>query len=582
MVEATRAKTDGKPSIVQHPLFPAVVAAWFGALFGLGSLVVGVGLLESVVLATGFDAVIPAAAPPLGVTARILLALGMAGLGGGIGASLARRIAQPKVVARERKRGAGPAAQFPELARLARADRAEDVEQDEAAQGARSSSRRGLLASSEGQHRPDFVERAPLPGGGGSNIPSNILNVSEFDLEGFEAMVSEDHAEQQSPADHRQAPERIQEMPRDPAESLFDAYLGMPAPPATDAGARSEPANDASPQPGFAMLEPVLEPDGDETERYEPIRLDASGTASAEPSADLGTDGPFAPPPFGDANRFGREVTSEDAFWREENDLGEEVEDDTSTTSAAERIASAPLDELSHVELLERLALTLERRRQAAAELAVQAPAAALPVIETEDEFAEDEPLGDTAPAAPPPPVIPAALRPVGLDWIDDEDDALPAYVPPRHIGVTFSTASYTQAESDPEVVDAPAPAQEEPGTFADDTTGDEETRALEEGYSSLLNLSRPAHDAPAPAPFVRIDEPEADGGEIEPVVVFPAAAAEADGAAAPDEIRPFDAPRTTRGASAPAPSPAVQDPAETERALRAALSTLQRMSGAA
>lgn len=95
----------GKP-ITAHPLFPAVVALWFGALFGLGSLAIRVGLIESLALASRIDLVIPAAAPPLGISARILLALGLAAGGALLGASIARRIAQPKPEVRERKRSA--------------------------------------------------------------------------------------------------------------------------------------------------------------------------------------------------------------------------------------------------------------------------------------------------------------------------------------------------------------------------------------------------------------------------------------------------------------------------------------------
>jgi len=98
-----RKPAKGKP-ITSHQLFPAVVALWFGALFGLGSLAVRPSLLEGLVLKSHLDLVIPAAAPPLGVTARILVALILAALGAMIGIVLARRIARPKPVVTERKR----------------------------------------------------------------------------------------------------------------------------------------------------------------------------------------------------------------------------------------------------------------------------------------------------------------------------------------------------------------------------------------------------------------------------------------------------------------------------------------------
>ena len=105
MAKSSQKAAKGKP-ISSHPLFPAVVALWFGALFGLGSLAIRPGLIESAVLKTGLDLIVPAAAPPLGVTARILIALVMASAGAVIGASLAWRMTRPATVVREPRRNA--------------------------------------------------------------------------------------------------------------------------------------------------------------------------------------------------------------------------------------------------------------------------------------------------------------------------------------------------------------------------------------------------------------------------------------------------------------------------------------------
>lgn len=83
----------GKPPISAHPAFPAIVALWFAALFGLGSLILPGVLLERMVAATGLPAILPAAAPPLGFTARALLALGGALAGAAMGVMLARMVA---------------------------------------------------------------------------------------------------------------------------------------------------------------------------------------------------------------------------------------------------------------------------------------------------------------------------------------------------------------------------------------------------------------------------------------------------------------------------------------------------------
>ena len=107
MAKSSQKAAKGKP-ISSHPLFPAVVALWFGALFGLGSLAIRPGLIESAVLKTGLDLIVPAAAPPLGVTARILIALVMASAGAVVGAILAWRMTRPATVVREPKRNATP------------------------------------------------------------------------------------------------------------------------------------------------------------------------------------------------------------------------------------------------------------------------------------------------------------------------------------------------------------------------------------------------------------------------------------------------------------------------------------------
>src|SRR5690348_7996627 len=47
LAEHDRTKARGKLPISRHPLFPATVALWFGALFGLGSLAIRPSALDS-------------------------------------------------------------------------------------------------------------------------------------------------------------------------------------------------------------------------------------------------------------------------------------------------------------------------------------------------------------------------------------------------------------------------------------------------------------------------------------------------------------------------------------------------------
>ena len=68
-------KGAAKTPISLHPAFPAIIALWFAALLGLGSLVLPAVLLERAVASTGLASLVPAAAPPLGFTARAMIAV---------------------------------------------------------------------------------------------------------------------------------------------------------------------------------------------------------------------------------------------------------------------------------------------------------------------------------------------------------------------------------------------------------------------------------------------------------------------------------------------------------------------------
>ena len=790
MAEKPLKKNSGKQPISRHPLFPAVVALWFGALFGLGSLVVRPALIESVVAAMRIDAVIPSAGAPLGVTTRILLVLTMAGIGGLIGAFLARRIARPRPVIHERKRGAGSVGEVHKTDRFStffseddsdghinpRLDDAPDIA-DSTDQPAM---RRRTLAMAEDPRGSDYEERAPLPGGA-----LHILNVGDFDLDGFEeageaggpiadsdqvkgserrilsdpfttdnGRPAQPHEGAQVFAPTAKPDEAAAEAPPEPANAdvspipafaapdalgagtdtdlsethrfaprktddaltsgnrLFEAYTSKPQ----DQDSLSAPTWEESEKPGFAIVprfdandnagEPGNFAPHDERETaFAPFA--AGDPAESEEAVD-GTayPGPFSTPSSDRIGQaiVGEPVESEEEFWADPKDSGDtefagaaeamvppgeiaavQGDDDheqkpgdeetaaqahisafaeseqppLDSQSAAERIATANLDELSPVELLERLALSLERRRQRAAlaQIEVQAEpsggddtaslnAETISAIDEHDDAAITQPAfagnidnsddpatddletddadddKDRAPE-PRPLALPAALRPI---WLDDdgEEELVPSYVPPRHIGVTFATANFaapgttvqnhtdkeTAAAGQSDNADAPGPfatpnaAPVESGKAeSDDDQLDEEDRALEEGYSSLLNLSRPAQ---AGQQFVRIEEPEPQDGAIEPVVVFPdrAPSQQAPFAKPDDTTRPesFVAPDgqpvarhgddenhsvdssayDDTGQNVPAPQDRRQDAAETERSLRAAIATLQRMSGAA
>ena len=103
MSDNPRHKHAGQPPVSTHPAFPVIVALWFAALLGIGSMVLPIDLFERFAVASGLADVYQAAQPPLGATARIFVAIAAAAIGALAGIIVARRIAasnKPKVVTR--------------------------------------------------------------------------------------------------------------------------------------------------------------------------------------------------------------------------------------------------------------------------------------------------------------------------------------------------------------------------------------------------------------------------------------------------------------------------------------------------
>ncbi|WP_159980040.1 MULTISPECIES: hypothetical protein [unclassified Novosphingobium] len=735
MGEQKRRNAGAEP-ISRHPLFPAIVALWCGALLGLGSIMVSPAAIEGLVLATGIHKVIPMAAPPLGTTTRILLALAATGLGAAIGAVIARRIARPKA-AHERTRPAQqlashgseaaeatPADAAVEMAEAAPAE-ATPVETQlaEAVRPGRIPGRRRALALNTEDDVSTYEDRAPIPGRDTPILDAQILNVAEFDLDGFDHDASADPAFRATPRapslevadDGADLPawldaesawhepeqdDRANFAPFIPADAQifqqgFQAQLnreaddiegaiettdvglpsGHPFAPVTnrlfEAYSRevsSITADPASAEPGFKLLPrlhsgawgkeeaPLVAPfsaeaEADETRSGEPENVTeigtwtenafdaptiASGIEDAPAAFEVNIAAPQAfSPIFAETSLAEEAFESEETF--EEANPAQAVAVSPEQQASA-RIAEANLDTLSHVELLERLALAMAGRRQqirraaeiAAAPIAVEfAPLREVPPADAaSDEFTPPafenlapEPFADVAsfdppvieseaafeetidtPIAPVPDApsaeafdagfdpyqsIPAALRPVTFeDYAEDygADEALPSYIPPRHIGLTpldthFDNRFEQDGQHDVEASFAPASFPASPFTAEEEGESDEEV-VLQQGYSSLLNLSR--HAAAPRRQFAEIETFEEEteergtvhdllGQEAREAVPFsrPTLAPAPINDAAPAE-RLFDSPG------------ARPDQEATEQALRAALATLQRMSGAA
>ena len=676
MAKSKRKASNAQP-ITAHPLFPAVVALWFGALFGLGSLAVRPSLLEAAVIASRIDLLIPAAAPPLGVTARILVALGLSAVGSALGLMIARRITRPKVEVRQRKR-TGVAREEAELqyrARDAHPDAParrpisahDELNTEDSPNGGVLAGRRRALAVELPEEAFVPHDMAPLPG-----ATPQIFEIGDLELGAGMADSSPQFAPRDEPAPldlgsfaqpvEAESAVPVQSVALDwsaaPAAAAFSAPMDLPAamqapdtrqqfqPPVADS---APPADLAPPRQIFGMTatddhlpQEFVQAAGFKTSVFE--------VEEAEPLFPSRAPQSPAPLDFSRPTSLAESAEPVAQLAAEPEPVAATPVVPTPAAPVAEPLP--PLSTLGMTDLAARLAESMLRRRAARAEQAAPvvaapepapliaepapytpfaqyapsepvpapfaktAPVAELIAVEAAVVAAAVEPAAPAAPVAmprftvsepapqlvdvPPAPLaMPAALRPLTLDepLAEDEDDVLASLLPPRHLSMPAP---------EPEVAEVTPTAE----TVDPEVVAEDEALGAEDKCGSLLDLGLSALARPQ---FVRIEEPEADAAAFEPVVIFPgqaplgvAAAAPFAGAAAGSyapaapafspspapfaapadsaPFRQFDAP-SSLGAGQPVVNPgaaAALDPAETERALRAALSNLQRMSGAA
>jgi hypothetical protein len=687
-----------KPPVSNHPLFPAVVALWFAALFGLGSFVLPNILFERIIVLTGIGELIPAAAPPLGVTARLIVSATMALIGAWLGFSVARKIAQAQVSARPLRGGRRqqrndyfdePRARRPISARdELGATRLESPPPADPGMG----SRRRALAMQEDDRPSDYLrQHAPLPGTQHDYAaPPPAVEPEPLDLAHFAAPPQPQHQPEAGYGDQIAALRNAAPSGQDRPETVAPAveWTQPPAPdfnqpdfsrpaapefsppppvahhftaPATSPVAQAaqqfarpapapapqfapppmpmqdfsrpapEPLPFARPAPPATMpapmpaghdpLAPVRapdvapEPEDDDEDEYFPFGAAAFRPAPSPVPEPQPVSQPEAPAVAAPAPAEPQTADAPLAFFAP-SQAAEAEELPGETPAAPEPVATAapaprePLDGLSMVDLAERLARSLGRHGGAiaapaglAAALGAQiapsptqpAPAEPQPLPEPEledqaddlDAFAEltdDDPAdASELPAefartfdAPPPPVIPEALRPIPLEleeFGEDEDD----------LDLSLSFGRQLPADN------APPPGAQvflaDPLDEQDelDGTGEEDDDLSEiAGYSSLLAMKSPFRGS---AEFVRIEQPEPADAPAEPAVVFPgqqpATSVLAEAPAEP-QLRRFDAPGKVSALEAPAANRPKVDRDEAERSLRSALATLQRMSGAA
>lgn len=603
---AKTAKAKAKLPITRHPLFPVMVGLWFAALFGLGSLAIRPTLLESVVIALKIDLVVPAAAPPLGLTARILLALAMFVLGGALGVILARQLGRNAPAPRTSARNPMAQARGPKFAAVADG---EDFERLAAARREPPANaipgRRRALAMEE-DFSPDYHDIAPIPGGSPQILDLADLGPMEIEEDdaGFPAF-----AETPQPVAAPFAQLAPFAAPVEaPTMSDADAVVPPPLKPeqrpvpeaSFDPWNRHAPSPVAEPEPELAESEaarPFAAPQTFQPQTFAPAPVAAETFVApapfAQPAAEPQTfeaapqlqDVPqpvFAPEP---APQPQPEIAAAPAAPEPVEPLSTRLAQ--LSPDAEADLRAVAVDSLGVVQLAERLAMAISRRRAASEAPAVLAPAAppvpqviAPPPLPQPGTMAG--PFADLAPSlenvpsppafAPAPaepvavapfaPAMPASLRPMNFDEHDDEP--LDMVLPPRSFAA----------------VAAPAVADDAP------VTG---TEAEDDNFGSLLGMKTTLRQN-----FVRIEEPVEDFADIEPVVVFPGQGAQAPfanpapfgmptpaAAVVPEPVAAghrFDIPPVPSAV----PSARAVDPEETERALKSALATLQRMSGAA
>ena len=534
-----------------HPAFPAVVALWFAALLGLGSMVLPVVLIERVVEMTGLAALVPAATPPLGFMARGLIALASAATGAAIGVAIARRVA--------RAHDAGRPSRGRTFAKGAR--RPIDVNAELGGEGLVNGfglpvNRRRALAIAEDDRPSDFLYMAPLPG------DDEYGRAPAFDEQSV-------------------APQVVDE-PLELSDALEDiAETGEPGAPGRSKAAAPDEDSPMTLMQDFQPLPP--EPRGEARQEFRP----APTKAAAEPL-------PFSAP------SLARRTLQESARLPEPEPATSEHEPDETELSVPGRFepapatpqtqpfrgdwSSAPLGELGLVQLVQRLGASLERRREwltragfatpmplltpaagfdpAPAEEAAQAMAAFFG--KPSDDAEGDDELGihaePAAMASASPRPNPLGSWPTGDD--DEDFDVMPSFTLPLRKSV------------------APTIAFDEPEPENDDDIEGAGVATPDDSFSSLLTMRNPF--AARDDGFVRIDLSDAEEDTVEPAVVFPGHhrdSAFVPAAAGQAETRAFDPPAGLGAGSTPR---ATATPPDADAALRAALATLQRMSGTA
>ncbi len=617
MASPTKAKPAGQKPVTAHPLFPAIVALWFAALIGIGSLVLPQALYDQAGAMMGLGT--------LGVSARIGVALIAGFAGGALGMFVARKASathtagQPAQTrqAPPPKSSIRPISAMEELG----SDRLDEPLADR--QPGPVTGRRRSLSLNDESGPSEHLAQVPLPG---EHDMFDLIGAQPFADDSALELCTLAEPDADEPVEFEQA--KVAMAPR----QVFQPAYGVPAtqlsasadePPHSFAHADADwttPDQQAGTPPQF----------GAEPTAFVPRPFSRSLSAPIKPAQLASFDAPPAAVVTSD-----EQLTAADSLAAAARPVMAPftMPAPVEHPVKADALAGTALQSMALADLIDRFAEALRRADPASltsalpAALRLHVPKAgsapqtsvAPPAIETGEAaqatpvFAgyqmrtEPRDLVDDAPAVGTfaMPHLPTALMPIGYDEIEDgdedDDDAFghrfefpltaPSSViepqPAEDLAVKFGTAPFGL----PQIADSmPDRAEENALPIEDDHPDTDDT------FGSLLAMKSgfgPGRE------FVRIeDEPDQVAG-IEPVVVFPGMASPGRAAPAADGPSreaiadvpetpapfaqggvarlPFGVPQQT------APADAAQvDRSATEQALRDALAKLQQMSGAA
>ncbi|MFN4113657.1 MAG: hypothetical protein ACK4GD_06925 [Sphingomonadaceae bacterium] len=640
MTTLRKAKAGAQTPVSAHPLFPVIVALWFAALLGIGTMVLPQALFDALGTAAGLNAA--------GFSLRLGLGLAAGASGGVLGLLLARKVASGQAVSRPPKRtrsqGDGPAKRPISAMEELGSDGLDEPIAPAWPGSEPVAGRRRALAVTDESGPSEYLASVPLPGGsdvldlmGADNYPEEeVLELDHFDKPATDHLsdhstdpmshtaFAQDHSPTREPAPFAaQAPTETGSAPfgrpviSEPFPAYADDYDAAPAP---------APFNPANPPRPFAP------PPSNHAPFSAPQPAPAAQAAiniDAEPQG----SGPFAAPqpapaPLPFAMPQAAESDMPVPFSAPSPFAASPALDPVTGPAPVSAAAVAPAPEpaaarrelagLGMVDLVERFAAALSAARPAApAQVAgsIASPialgigaldsappfgpsssgqppfgalqAAAEPAAPAELPQVAEAPF--TAPFAAPGQAasIPAALRPFGFDEHDEHDEtdnldhafSLPFASAPKPFAAPALPNTPAAPFAAPFAMPQPAGVDSTPA--ADDNSDDDGT---EDQFGSLLAMKSGFGIG---REHVRIDDEEQPRDGIEPVVVFPGTAQ--PGRAMPASDGPSRAPAGAPPAPAPFARPAFSPPASqpvdraaTETALREALAKLQQMSGAA